>query len=174
MTSEALNAIAAAMSAIAALAALVVASLSHKQAQRVADSSRRQAARAMDDSLQSRLDPMYPRLRDTLGYLEDGVPHEIRNALIPFFVLYSDAYGAHRDGLIDDRDWQGLSTELAYWTQKPIARRAWQAFRKQTWTDGFAVYVDDVLAGPPAYANLEEGLATPTVEVWLRDDREDA
>jgi hypothetical protein len=112
---------------------------------------------------------MYPGLRKILGHLEDGVPHEIRHVLIPFFVLYSDAFAAHRDGLLDSRDWRGLERELAYWAQKPTSRRAWLAFRQQTWTDGFADHVEAVLAGPPAYPDLvETQLGDPEV-VWPED-----
>src|SRR5680860_997307 len=97
------------MSAIAALAALTVAWLSMKQSQLVAEATRRQCANALDAELQSRLDPMYPGLRKVLGHLEDGVPRDIRHVLIPFFVLFSDAYAAHRDGLLDRRDWIGFA-----------------------------------------------------------------
>lgn len=151
-----LNIAAATMSAIAAVAALVVAWMTLRQSQRAADFSRKQIARSLDDSFQARLDPMYPGLRRTLGHVEDGVPKEIRNILIPFFVLYSDAFGSHRDGLLDDRDWSALSQELAYWSQKPSARRAWEAFRQQTWTEGFKEYVDSIMAGAAAYPELEE------------------
>jgi len=167
MTSEELNAISAAGAAIAAIAALVVALLSLRQSARQAEATRRQTSRAIDDSLQSRLDPMYPALRSTLGQLDDGVPQEIRLVLIPFFVLYSDAFGAHRDGLIDDRDWKGFAQELAYWAQKPIARKAWSHFRQQSWTVGFADHVDAVLAGPPAYPNVTEGVVALSTEEWL-------
>ncbi len=111
---------------------------------------------------------MYAGLREVLGHLEDGVPHEVRHVLIPFFVLYSDAFGAHRDGLFDERDWKGLAQELAYWSQKPTARKAWQAFRQQSWTDGFVSYVDSVLAGPPAYPDLVEVEHAPSIEDWMR------
>ena len=154
LSSDALNAIAAAMSAIAALAALIVAGLSLRQSRQAAETSRRLSARALDDSLQRRLDPMYPELRRILGHLEDGVPREIRHVLIPFFVLYSDSYAAYRDELLNPGDWEGIAQEMAYWAQKPIAKRAWQAFRQQTWTHGFVDHVDAVLAGEPVYAEL--------------------
>lgn len=163
MSSEALNALAASMSAVAALAALIVAGLSLRQSSRAAEASRRSNARAMDDSLQSRLDPMYPELRRILGHLDDGVPREIRHVLIPFFVLYSDAYGAHRDELLNERDWEGIAHEMAYWAQKPTARRAWALFRQQTWTEGFVEHVDAVLAGAPVYPTLEDGAVAPEV-----------
>lgn len=156
MSNEVLSLITALMSAIAAFAALGVAALSLRQSNNVAVAARKQTARAIDDSLQSRLDPMYPGLRRVLGHLEDGVPQEIRNVLIPFFVLFSDAFGAHRDGLVDDRDFAGFAQELSYWSQKPAARKAWMAFRQQSWTEGFADYVDTVLAGALAYPDLKE------------------
>lgn len=156
MSNDAMSVLAAGMSAIAALAALMVAWLSLREARRASADAKRQSAHAMDLTLQSRLDPMYPGLRHVLGHLDDGVPGEVRNVLIPFFVLFSDSYAAHRDGLLDERDWRGLSCELAYWAQKPTARRAWQAFRCQTWTDGFVDHVDAVLDGPPAYPDVVE------------------
>ena len=167
MTSDSLGATSAAMSAIAAIAALTVAVLGLLQSKRQVEAARRQTSRAVDDALQFRLDPMYAGLRKTLGHLEDGVPHEIRHVLIPFFVLYSDAFGAHRDGLTDERDWQGFAQELAYWAQKPIARHAWTSFRKQSWTLGFADHVDAVLLGPAAYPDLKEVTDIPSVEDWL-------
>lgn len=159
-----INIVAATMSAIAAVAALVVAWMTLKQSQDAADFNRKQIARSLDDAFQSRLDPMYPGLRRCLGHVEDGVPKEIRNILIPFFVLFSDAFGSHRDGLLDDRDWSALSQELAYWSQKPPARRAWEAFRQQTWTEGFKEYMDAIMAGTAAYPDLQE-LADASPEI---------
>jgi hypothetical protein len=161
-----MNAFAAAMSAVAALAALAIGWMSLRESRKVAEAARRQSAHSLDAALQSRLDPMYDGLRDVLGHLEDGVPREIRNVLIPFFVLYSDAFAAHRDGLLDQRDWTGLQCELAYWAQKPVARRAWKAFSQQTWTDGFAEHVESVLAGPPAYPSLREVPGKPPTLHW--------
>jgi hypothetical protein len=169
MTENAMNVAAATMSAIAAIAALIVAWLTLRQSQRAAEFSQKQIARSLDDSFQARLDPMYGGLRLALGHIEDGVPKQIRHILIPFFVLYSDAFGAHRDGLMDERDWAGLSQELAYWSQKPVARRAWQAFRQQTWTHGFAEHVDAVLVGPPAYPDLQELQAAEPELRWAAD-----
>lgn len=172
MSSEALNALAAAMSAVAALAALAIGILSLVESRRTAEATRRQSAHALDVSLQARLDPLYPGLRAVLGHLEDGVPKEIRSVLITFFVLYSDAFAAHRDGLLDERDWVGFERELAYWAQKPVARRAWLAFRQQTWTDGFAEHIDSVLEGPPAYPNLRETCLNPPAIAWPEDGAE--
>ena len=124
MANDTLNAFAALMSALAAFAALAVALMSHNQSKK------------------------WPRP------LNDGVPQEIRHVLVPFFVLYSDAFAAHRDGLLDERDWVGFSLELMHWSQKPTARRAWAAFRKQTWTEGFVDHVDKTIDGPAAYPGL--------------------
>ena len=161
MNGDQANVLATAMSAIAALAALAVAVIGVRDSRRHADRERRRAAHEMDAGLQARLEPLYPGIRDVCGHLEDGVPYEIRNVLIPFFVLYSDAYAAHRDGLLDDRDWHGFRCELAFWAQKPTSRRAWAAFRQQTWTEGFADHVDEVSAGPPAYPDLQEVVDSP-------------
>lgn len=169
MSPDFLNAFAATMSALAAFAALVVAWLSLRQSKATAAVTHRQMARAMDDSLQARLDPMYPHLRRVLGYMEDGVPREIRHVLIPFFVLYSDAFAAQRDGLLDKRDWEGFANELAYWSQKPTARRAWAIFRQQTWTAGFKEHVDSVLAGPPAYPDVVELSSREPEVAWPSD-----
>lgn len=166
MSSEGLNALAASMSAIAALAALALAWMGLRQSKMASQVAKSIMAREMDDSFQNRLDPMYPELRRILGHMEDGVPKEIRHTLIPFFVLFSDAYGAHRDGLLDDRDWHGLAQELAYWSQKASSRRAWAAFRQQTWTEGFMEYVDSILAGPPAYPNITEMSSVEPEVCW--------
>ena len=161
MSNDAMSVLAAGMSAIAALAALLIAWLGLRESRRAWAEARRHSAHAMDLTLQTRLDPMYPELRHVLGHLDDGVPREIRDVLIPFFVLFSDAFAAHRDGLLDERDWIGLSCELAYWAQKPTARRAWQAFSRQTWTGGFVEHVDSVLDGPPAYPGVSDAEANP-------------
>jgi hypothetical protein len=166
MSTNGLSALAAAMSAVAALAALAVGLLALVDSRRAAEATRRQIAHSLDVTLQSRLDPMYPDLRAVLGDLEDGVPKEIRSVLIPFYVLYSDAFAAHRDGLLDERDWLGFERELAYWAQKPTARRAWQAFRQQTWTDGFVDHVDSVHSGAPAYPNVQETCAAQPTVTW--------
>jgi hypothetical protein len=158
------------MSAVAALAALFVAWMSLRESRRALLISQRERAHAMDSSLQARLDPMYPGLRKVLGHLDDGVPREIRHILIPFFVLYSDAFAAHRHGLLGDADWEGFGRELAYWAQKPIARRAWKSFRLQTWTEGFVAHVDAVLEGPPAYPGVQEMASEPTEITWPADE----
>lgn len=157
------------MSAVAAIAAFAVALMSLRESRRIAEVANRRSAHAMDLTLQSRLDPLYPDLRRVLGHVEDGVPKQIRDTLIPFFVLYSDAFAAHRDGLLDSRDWDGFGQELAYWAQKPHARRAWKAFRQQTWTDGFADHVDATLSGPPAYPLLVEFEVDSPVVDWPPD-----
>lgn len=165
MSGENLNALAATMSAVAALAALAVAWLGLKESRRLAKAIRLQSARDMDTALQNRLDPMYPGIRKALGHLDDGVPRDVRDVLIPFFVLYSDAFGAYRDGLLNDRDWAGFRQELAFWAQSPRARRAWAAFREQTWSDGFVEHVDAVLTGPPAYPGLTSAtLSEPEID----------
>lgn len=174
MSADSLNAISAAASALAAFAALTVGWLTLHESRRVAAATKKQNAHALDAALQSRLDPMYSGLRSVLGHLEDGVPQEIRHVLIPFFVLYSDAFAAHRDGLLDERDWLSFERELAYWAQKPVARRAWQAFRKQTWTHGFAEHIDAVQCGPPAYPDvIETEVSQPSVpwplDGWAHD-----
>lgn len=84
-------------------------------------------------------------------------------------MLFSDAFGAHRDGLLDERDWKGFGRELAYWTQKPTARRAWRAFRQQTWTEGFVDHVDSIIDGPLAYPDLQELGTVPPEITWPED-----
>jgi hypothetical protein len=128
MPADYLNVLAATASAVAALAALFVAWLSLREARRASAVAQKQSAHAMDLALQNRLDPMYPGLREVLGHLDDGVPQSVRNVLIPFFVLYSDAFAAHRENLLNEHDWRGLSAEFAFWAQRPIARQAWAAF----------------------------------------------
>lgn len=172
MNANQLNVLAATMSAVAAVAALAVAWLSLRESRRAFEISMRERANALDAAFQGRLDPMYPDLRRTLGRLDDGVPEAIRNTLIPFFVLYSDAFAAHRDRLLDERDWQGFERELAYWAQKPTARRAWAVFRLQTWTEGFVDHVDEVLAGPPAYPDIPDHMVAAPEVIW--DDQPDS
>jgi len=169
VSADALNAFAATMSAVATCAALGIGWISHRESKRSAEAARRKCANDLDAALQLRLDPMYPGLRSVLGHVEDGVPQEIRNVLIPLFVLYSDAFAAHRDGLLDHRDWVGFERELAYWVQKPVARRAWRAFRRQTWTDGFAEHIESVHSGEPAYPELRETQQGPPSIHWPDD-----
>ena len=166
MSVESWNAVAAIASAVAAAAALAIGCVSLRQSRDAALENRRRSAHVMDSALQARLDPLYPGLRDVLGHLEDGVPFEIRQVLIPFYVLFSDAYAAHRDGLLSDRDWESMRSELAYWAQKPPSVRAWQAFRQQQWTDGFVEFIDAIHVGPRAYPDLvEHGSGQPSI-VW--------
>ncbi|GAA2098284.1 hypothetical protein GCM10009726_07150 [Nocardioides furvisabuli] len=130
----------------------------------------RERAVAMDAAFQARLDPLYPDLRRVLGRVDDGVPEPIRHVLLPFFVLYSDCFAAHRDGLLNARDWRGLERELAFWAQKPVARRAWAAFSQQEWTEGFANHMHEVLTGDAAYPNLADDTFRPPEVIWLEDD----
>lgn len=173
MNPELLNLASTTAAAVSALAALAISVMALRHTKQTAQEHRRQSAHALDGAMQARLDPMYPDLREVLGHLEDGVPLEIRNVLIPFFVLYSDAFAAYRDGLFDPRDWQGFERELAFWAQKPVARRAWRAFRKQTWTEGFADHVDSVMAGPPAYPSLADARTSEPTVLWPESDLDD-
>lgn len=76
------------------------------------------------------------------------------------------AFAAHRDGLLDERGWLGFERELAYRTPEPSARRAWQAFRQQAWTDGFVDHTDSVHDGAPACPNLQEVCAAEPTVRW--------
>lgn len=154
LTSATTSAIAAGMSTVAALAALGISVMNLKEIKRGVEMQKLKSARELDERLQVRLDPLYPGLRRVLGHIEDGVPKEIRQTLIDFFVLYSDCFAAARDKLLNEGDWRGFELELRYWAQKPVAQRAWKAFRKQEWTDGFVEYIDEILIGPPAYPRL--------------------
>jgi hypothetical protein len=166
---EVLNTISAAMAALSAFALCAITMLAVRETRRAEINRRKETARALDEKFQTRLDPLYEGLRSVLGHLEDGVPKPIRSVMIPFFVLYSDAYAAHRDGLLDEHDWRGFDRELLFWAQKPVAKRAWRAFRQQEWTEGFADYVDRNIEGPPAYPNLTEvGEFAPDIE-WPED-----
>jgi hypothetical protein len=163
---ESWNAVAAIASALAAGAALAIGCVSLRQSREVALEGRRRSAHALDSAFQSRLDPLYPGLGAVLGSLEDGVPLEVREVLVPFYVLFSDAYAAHRDGLMSDRDWEGMRSELAHWAQRPNAVRAWQAFRQQRWTEGFVEFIDDIHSGPCAYPDLVEHRDPRPTVVW--------
>lgn len=173
MSVEGLLVVATVASAVAAVASLAVTWLGLRESRRAAEEHRRRSRHDKDAELQDRLSPLYPGMRRVLGSLDDGVPLEIREALVPFFVLYSDAFAAHRDGLLDDRDWHGFSTELLNWAQKPNARRAWAAFRQQEWTEGFIEYLDDALDGPPAYPRLQCNSHPPEVH-WEPSQTETA
>lgn len=166
MTAEWLNVIAAVSAAIAAFFAWWIALMSLRDSRRLAHEARRRDAQALEASLQARLDPLYPGLRAVLGTVDDGVPIPIRSVLIPLFVLYADAYAAHRDGILSDAEWKGFGLELANWAQREPARRAWAIFRKQEWTDGFVEHVDGVLDGPPAYPRMGEVPLTEPEIVW--------
>jgi hypothetical protein len=166
---ELLNVVAAGMSALAAFVALGIGMLSLRETRRAECLRQLQTSNEKDAAFMARLEPMYPDLRRLLGHVEDGVPYHVRNPLISFFILYADAFAAHRDGLLDDRDWESLGGELAYWAQKPTARRAWRAFRRQTWAAGFVDHVDSVMAGPPAYPDIIEEAAKPPDVNWPDD-----
>jgi hypothetical protein len=168
MDAEVWNAIAAIAAAVAACFAAWVAHVSLAEARRNAQEAARREAISVEAQLQSRLDPLYDGLRAVLGTIDDGVPLEVRRVLIPFFVLYADAFAAYRDGVLPDDAWNGFGTELANWAQREPARRAWQVFRRQEWTDGFVEHVDGVLAGAPAYPRMSDiSLIEPTVR-WPR------
>ena len=172
MSAEHLNVIAAIASAIAAFFASWVAARSHAEAKRSSSEAARREAFAIEERLQGRLDPLYPGLRAVLGTVDDGVPVEIRSVLIPFFVLYADAFAAHRDGILPDAEWRGFGTELANWAQREPARRAWAIFRRQEWTDGFVDYVDGVLAGPPAYPGMTGVALREPTTLWADGSHE--
>lgn len=166
MNPDWINVFAAACSALAAFFAWWIALVSLRDSRVLAEEARRRDAQALEASLQARLDPLYPGLRAVLGSTDDGVPLEIRSVLIPFFVLYADAFAAHRDGILSDAEWGGLGVEFVHWAQRPVARRAWEAFRRQEWTDGFGAHVDDVLSGPAAYRGMEGLPFSPPSIPW--------
>jgi hypothetical protein len=149
-----LNALATALSAFAALIAVTIAWVSLRETRRAEGLRRSVASHEHDASFSARLDSLYPDLRKILGYPNDGVPSGIRGPLISLFVLFADAYVARRDGVLDDRDWASIGQELGYWAQRPTARRAWQAFKVQSWAAGFAEYIDTVLNGPTIYPEI--------------------
>lgn len=166
MNPDWINVIAAAAAAAAAFFSWWVAVLGLKESKRLAEESARREAHAVEAQLQARLDPLYPGLRAVLGTIDDGVPVTIRSVLIPFFVLYADAFAAWRDGILPEAEWRGFGLELANWAQREPARRAWQVFRNQEWTDGFVEHVDAVLEGPPAYPRMHGVTVVPPTEVW--------
>lgn len=166
MSSQGLSLLAAIFSAIATVAAMVVAIVSLRDSRIHARRAALLDEQHLEAALQARLDPLYPGLRGVLGTVDDGVPREVRDVLIPFFVLYADAFAAHRDGLLSKSAWAGLGTELANWAQKERGRRAWQIFRKQEWTEGFVDYVDEVMAGPRAYPGMDGVSEMPPTVPW--------
>lgn len=166
MTPETLNVIAASAAAAAAFFAWWVAVLGLRESRRSSLESARREAHAVEAQLQARLDPLYPGLRAVLGTVDDGVPVTVRSVLIPFFVLYADAYAAYRDGILPEAAWRGFGLELANWAQRDPARRAWAVFRNQEWTDGFVDHVDAVMQGPPAYPRMTGTRLNPPTVPW--------
>lgn len=162
MSSEHLAAISTVAAAIASIAALAVAALSYRMSKAAEAARRVQAAHDFDAAVTARLEALYPDMRRAFGTVDDGIPPRVRDVVVPFFVLYSDAWKAHKDGLITDRDWVGLGAEFRYWAQKPVGRAAWKALRDQTWAEGFKPHVDEVLTGPRAYPDLaDDGASDP-------------
>lgn len=151
MSDTALNVLATVLSALAALIAVLIGGMSLRETRRSEALRRSLSSHEQDAAFSARLDNLYPDLRRILGSPNDGVPTEIRGPLISLFVLFADAYVARRDGVLDDRDWASIGQELGYWGQRPTARRAWQAFKAQSWADGFVEYIDSVLDGPVIY-----------------------
>lgn len=104
-----------------------------------------------------------PELRRALGDVGDGVDPAIRDVMLPFLVLYSQVWAAHRNDLFPDANWQGLRPEFAYWIRKESARSAWAIMRRycDAWPDGFVEHVDEELkkrTGPIAESE-NEGVA---------------
>lgn len=174
MSDTFLNVLGTALSALAALIAVGIGWISLRETRRAEALRRTMASHEQDASFSARLDVLYPDLRRILGQPHDGVPQEIRGPLISFFVLYADAYAARRDGLLDERDWDSIGEELAFWAQRPTARRAWLAFKQQSWATGFAEYVESVLAGSVVYPEICGDETIPVVDWPETDDSNDA
>jgi hypothetical protein len=154
LSDSTLNALATALSAFAALTAVLIGWVSLRETRRAEALRRSIASHEHDASFSARLDALYPELRRILGHPNDGVPSEIRGPLISLFVLFADAYVSRRDGVLTDRDWASIGQELGYWAQRPTARRAWEAFKVQSWADGFVEYVDSVINGSTIYPEI--------------------
>jgi GNAT superfamily N-acetyltransferase len=165
MTSEALlnlNVISAALSALAALVAVLVGALSIREVRRIDLRAAIREVNERDDAMQARLDPLYPGLHSVLGRPEDQTPPGIRDVLLPFFVLFSDVFAADRDHLLGNVDNRAFLDEFAFWAQRPGCRSAWVALREQSWPTGFVTYVDNALLMPSPYPTIQ--LGRPEIE----------
>jgi GNAT superfamily N-acetyltransferase len=154
MSAEQINALATALSALAALVAVLLAGLTVREMGRIEDRADLRDANDRDDKFQGRLDPMLPGLYQVLGKTSDEIPSAIRSVLMPFYVLYSDAFAAHRDNLLGSRDNTGLLDEFAFFAQRPAARSAWTEFRSYTWPEHFRDHVDRVMLAACPYGGL--------------------
>lgn len=162
MSPDQLAAFSTAAAAVSGVAALAVTYMSYRMSTEAEAARKVHSAHELDAAFTSRLEALYPGMRAALGSVEDGIPDELREVVVPFFILYSDAWKAHNDGLLADGDWEGLGAELRYWAQKPVAREAWSRLRLQTWAQGFGAHVDDVMNGARAYPDLTEaGVSAP-------------
>jgi hypothetical protein len=174
VSTNSLLALATVLSALSALIAVGIGWISLRETRRAEALRRGLASHEQDASFSARLDVLYPDLRRILGHPNDGVPQQIRGPLISFFVLYADAYAARRDGLLDDRDWASIGEELAYWAQRPTARRAWRAFKQQSWATGFTDYIDAMLDGPVVYPEICDDQHIPEVDWPETSDSDNA
>lgn len=148
---ENLNAASAAFAALAAVVAAFIGGLSIYELRRIDARARRREATQYDDALQSRLDVILDDLREVMGTPDDGIPAALRKTLMRFFVLYSDAFAADRDGLLGSSDNAPMLDEFDFWAQQPAGRSAWEVFAAYSWPQGFAEHVDHVFLEQPPY-----------------------
>lgn len=168
MSLEGLNAASTAFAAVAAIAAAFAAGLSVYEARRVDARARRREASQYDDALQTRLDAMMLDLRQVMGTPDDGVPEEIRETLMRFFVLYSDAFAADRDNLLGTSDNASMLDEFDFWAQQPAGRSAWEVFEAYSWPEGFKEHVEMTFLDTSPYTVDMKAATLP----WKVDVRE--
>lgn len=151
MTTEQINAASTAFAAFAAFAAAVIGGLSIYQLRRMDRRARQREAVIYDDALQNRLDALIDDLRKVMGTPDDGIPRTLRETLMRFFVLYSDAFAADRDELLGSKDNAQMLDEFDFWAQQPAGRSAWEVFAAYSWPKGFREHVEQVFLEPSPY-----------------------
>ncbi|MGB7963252.1 MAG: hypothetical protein WCF12_09900, partial [Propionicimonas sp.] len=125
MNTDALNALAAVLSAIAAIFAVVISALSIRELRRIDERARRREFNQRDEALQLRLEALYPHLYSVFGVPLDSIPTGFRPAIVSFFGLYADAFTAHRDGLLAERDAIQFLDEFDWWLGSENGRSLW-------------------------------------------------
>ncbi|MGM0385466.1 MAG: GNAT family N-acetyltransferase [Actinomycetota bacterium] len=158
------NAVSAGLSAIAAIFAVVIAGISVRELRRIDERATRREANQRDEALQMRLEALYPQLYSVFGVPLDRIPSRLRSAVVGFFGLYADAYTAHRDSLLPERDSLAFLEEFDWWVGSENGKTLWEQLRCQSWPVGFIEHVDSAAQRPRAYA----GLANRAAEFGLR------
>lgn len=154
MDADTVNATATGLSAVAAIFAVVVAGVSIWELRRIDGRAVRRETNERDDALQVRLEALYPDLYRVFGVPIDQIPTRLRPSVVSFFGLYADAFTAHRDGLLPEKDAQAFLEEFDWWLGSPNGSHLWTQLRSQSWPDGFIEHVDAVPSTARPYGEL--------------------